>query len=652
MMLGGEEDMPNKRGRGPSGRDLGAVFGMMLAAVLIFPQPADAQWTRTDWPGGGSVSDLAAIGPEIYAATGEGVFASTDGGLTWIARSAGLPPEIEGLRLAAVGKVLYAGCGEAGIFISRDGGKTWAPLRSGMPPGSEVRCLAACGEEVFVGTDEGLFLASDEGRIWTAIRPKSPEHSAIRGLSSSGHKVFALARSGEFYRMTKSGQTWNVTSSDQSRAGLNVVLEHDGGLLAGTRRGLAGSSDDGANWTPVAAGPLDGREILCLSIEERDILAGTDAGVFRSADGGATWVAASSISGLPAVDVGCLLKCRDVILAGSAVAGVFVSRDRGSRWECARTGWAGTMTPLAIQAVGRILYAGVEKRPAFGGIVKSSDGGRSWTWACTGLPAGGRVQCIGSAGGTVLAGTTEGLYRSDDAGATWLAIDHKVLQGAHIECLQKAGPSIWAGTRGDGMFRSENDGRTWRRVSGGLSASATVSALCEAGHTLVCATNLGLCRSEDGGGTWEEANEGLPGSSSGLCLASIGSISFAGIGEGEPGGFYSKYGPRTPSRVEGHGVFAARGPGLRWTRANRGLPDDAIVFCLTAKNGLLFAGTTRYGIFISFDGAESWQAMNKGLPKNAFVGSIGFDGTDILVGLQENGIFRGPVPVSRAGFKY
>jgi len=128
-----------------------------------------------------------------------------------------------------------------------------------MPPGSEVRCLAACGEEVFVGTDEGLFLASDEGRIWTAIRPKSPEHSAIRGLSSSGHKVFALARSGEFYRMTKSGETWNVTSSDQSRSGLSVVLEHDGGLLAGTRRGLAGSSDDGATWTPVAAGPLEGR---------------------------------------------------------------------------------------------------------------------------------------------------------------------------------------------------------------------------------------------------------------------------------------------------------------------------------------------------------------------------------------------------------
>src|SRR6185295_3529977 len=74
----------------------------------------------------------------IYAGTISGVFKSTDGGSTWVARNNGLvspnvTPEIRGLALhPSVPNTIYA-AGFGGVFKTTDGGANWTSITNGLP---------------------------------------------------------------------------------------------------------------------------------------------------------------------------------------------------------------------------------------------------------------------------------------------------------------------------------------------------------------------------------------------------------------------------------------------------------------------------------------------------------------------------------------
>jgi hypothetical protein len=73
--------------------------------------------------------------PVLYAGTAGGLFASTNGGNTWIAKTVGLPFGPEGAITALASdpsapSTLYAGTG-VGLFKSGDRGETWTKLDTG-----------------------------------------------------------------------------------------------------------------------------------------------------------------------------------------------------------------------------------------------------------------------------------------------------------------------------------------------------------------------------------------------------------------------------------------------------------------------------------------------------------------------------------------
>ncbi len=67
-------------------------------------------------------------------------------------------------------------------------------------------------------------------------------------------------------------------------------------------------------------------------------------------------------------------------------------------------------------------------------------------------------------------------------------------------------------------------------------------------------------------------------------------------------------------------------------------PADT-VNCFTVENGILYAGTSGYGILKSIDGGYNWQEDNKGL-STPFVTSIYSSGKIILLGTPNNAYYR------------
>jgi photosystem II stability/assembly factor-like uncharacterized protein len=120
------------------------------------PASVAAQWTRvsTGLPSNTIVTSFAASGTTLLAGANEGVFRSTDGGVTWTAATT-QPANSDVRSLAASGTTLLAGTNGGGVFRSTAGGLTWVALGSGPIASARVPSLTVSGTTLFAGTLSG-----------------------------------------------------------------------------------------------------------------------------------------------------------------------------------------------------------------------------------------------------------------------------------------------------------------------------------------------------------------------------------------------------------------------------------------------------------------------------------------------------------------
>jgi photosystem II stability/assembly factor-like uncharacterized protein len=113
---------------------------------------------------GMALSSFFGVDPVMFAAPGQGVYRSGDGGKSWA--PAGLEGETV-FDLVWLGPFLYA-AGEKGFHRSEDAGKSWRRLSDS--PGRPSRLLfplaPAAGLEAFLATDRGVFRTADAGEHW------------------------------------------------------------------------------------------------------------------------------------------------------------------------------------------------------------------------------------------------------------------------------------------------------------------------------------------------------------------------------------------------------------------------------------------------------------------------------------------------------
>jgi photosystem II stability/assembly factor-like uncharacterized protein len=122
----------------------------------------------------GRVDALQAVGDTWFAAATQGVFHSTDGGVSWtpivIPESANSPNRSGSYRtIAAHDRQIFIGRRE-GILVSNDAGAAWhaVPLPAGLTALSSL-ALTPDGT-LWAGGREGVFFSKDQGQAWSLLK--------------------------------------------------------------------------------------------------------------------------------------------------------------------------------------------------------------------------------------------------------------------------------------------------------------------------------------------------------------------------------------------------------------------------------------------------------------------------------------------------
>src|SRR5215213_1710144 len=162
-----------------------------------------------------------------------------------------------------------------------------------------------------------------------------------------------------------------------------------------------------------------------------------------------------------------------------------------------------------------VIYLGLQP----GGVFRSVDRGRTWTFAGAVLPSS-TLQDLDvdpADPSRVYLSTARGLFQSTDGGATWVRIGTAELTGPFGENVEQMEihprrPNVLlASVLGGSLFRSADRGRTWT-IEPGAPAGVKSLAASPARPGLFWAglRNGGLLKSTDSGKTWATADRGLP----------------------------------------------------------------------------------------------------------------------------------------------
>ena len=302
-----------------------------------------------------SVRDLRVVGDGLFAASGDGVYKSQDGGQQW--RRTGLSGlEVWQIRASSEG-LIYAVTQPAGLYRSNDGGESWSAVEAfANYPGAEDWCVPiepplpgrartlvidkTDASRLWVGVEVGgVMVTSDGGESWQLIRP---------GENPDIHMLVAHPENpDELYVSTGYGREDGVAEMIEGNAG--VFRTTDGGLS--WRYAWQGV-------TPRYTRPLciDPRppHPLTVASAPSPFSAHTDPGgagayLFRSDDRGGSWQSLCDDEHSPST-----ANFHGLAPAADAPGSVLVGTDTGelwrvdsnARWEQQATGLSWVMSVL------------------------------------------------------------------------------------------------------------------------------------------------------------------------------------------------------------------------------------------------------------------------------------------------------------------
>ena len=402
------------------------------------------------------VTAFAVIGPNIYAATADTVFLSTDNGVSWSPANTGLPGNTYVTHFAVIGSNLFAATA-GGVFISTNNGSSWA--LTGLL--ASTRSLVVNGSNLFAATSyDGVYRSTDSGVNWSPINVGLPTDTAVSAFALIGANLFAGTYGGGLYMTSNNGTSW--LPAGLSNTSILALLASGTNLFASTgNTGIFLSSNMGSSWKAVNVG-LPNTDVIALAVIDTNIFAATGGGLFLSTDSGASWTS----SFIP-LAINALATIRSDLFAG-VTGGVYISTNLGLGWD----EYGGTLSDLNVQALavsGTYLIAGTDT----GGIFFSPD--FATTWYGSGSLIDTSITALAVIGTNLFAGIQgRGVLLSTDTGATWRAINTGLTD-------------LFAGTENGGVFLSTNFGSNWNAVNVGLS-DTDVKALAVSGSNLLAGT--------------------------------------------------------------------------------------------------------------------------------------------------------------------
>jgi photosystem II stability/assembly factor-like uncharacterized protein len=257
--------------------------------------------------------------PDIVWAGGAGpdylppprVWKSTNEGLTWTQHELETDhyyaPGLQALEINPQnGNEVYVGLYNAGVMRTTDGGISWEPRNAGLS-GTLMNCIAVHPAEpatIYAGTYQAeLWKTTDGGNNWFwSSNGLDDVNNTVQDVvidPDDPQRLYMGAWNSGLYRTTDGGSYWeNVYPTYEQIACVEISPHNSQEIWAGKmglNAGLLKSTDGGDSWEHIPVG----HNINALAISPFDpqlICAGTIAGdygqivvILVSRDGGATW---------------------------------------------------------------------------------------------------------------------------------------------------------------------------------------------------------------------------------------------------------------------------------------------------------------------------------------------------------------------------
>ncbi len=579
-----------------------------------------------------------------YAATREGVFVTEDGGETWQPRVAWLEDKnVIDLALDPAQPQHLVALTERAVFRSNNGGRVWKRETGEGPSGFFVyqKLLGPPGQDLFIGgSQRALWVVSEDGAerrkagcdAWSMVKdgpatataslacawpgrlaigsvtqPKA--HPVQTGLTNArvdrlrlfdDDGTIAALVDGGHVAMTRDLATW-AALHDGSGSGPGDVARDPGGsgvVLVANSRGLLArrSSDEG--WeqrikTGVATVRFDPFR------PGRAWAGGTSGEVWRSDDLGWSWTQVGKLPIRDRVwDLAFAAGGGDSVFALVRNHGLFRLTDQDTWMPVGSPKTTGAGRRLAVDPIRPgVLWLAAQSH----GLLKSGDGGQSWTLVDTDCKLVNDVVIDQLEGSHLAVGCETGrLVRSTNGGDSWAGVSVE-LEGDVTALVfdEQSPPSLTAGTHIAEVVAVAPDGAV---ATNDRFANMPVDLLAFSGdgQTGYQYGPEGLFRTSDGGETWSGA--GFTGKKlTGLALSPNGRQAWAWErGEGL-------------HRYDGERWRSAGTPSYRIEGSNRSCtlrPESNSRFYLGASNtGLLVVEVAEFGVreWYSRDG-NRWTA--------------------------------------------
>jgi photosystem II stability/assembly factor-like uncharacterized protein len=471
---------------------------------------------------------------------------TTDGGDSWIDRSAGLPGNplnaavYDGTRLLVGGGLLF-GSQFVGLYESPDLGVTWTPLHDDTWPVLVVEDIAVDpidAARIFVAIDGGGVNRTTDGGVTWQVGIGASEALAGRSLRfrpGNSQELFLGTSSLAVFHSTNGGDAFVQSSEGISELDLFSIDANplDPGEIAvafqgQNNGGVFSSTDSGATWQLESAPPTrysavrfapDGT-LFAISSGPSTV---AQEGLYRREENG-SWTPLGPDQGpLYESDLDTMrfsLNNPDLILLGGSdfgVAGfeatIWRSTDAGQNWnKVYELGDSHRVTDLEIIEDGtdQNMVAGWTSLSGdnIGGALRSTDNGASWFDSSTGLPAffrDPRVCASPSDPQTLLMSASlsfqsGGLFRTTDGGATWASTGWTGSATVGDVACHPIDDQMLFVTQlsgGDAVLRSEDGGATFAPFSNGLENVVAPRELAFAGNSqLLLATAKGSYATE------------------------------------------------------------------------------------------------------------------------------------------------------------
>jgi len=268
------------------------------------------------------------------------------------------------------------------------------------------------------------------------VGPWSDVHGVGAFTVGNDYSLYLATHQGLFKKNADSG--WIPVGSDRDDLMGFTVGNSEGAMYSsghppsmGGNLGFRKSTDSGVTWqtiSPVTNRPVDFHAMTASKADE-NVLYGSPGGgasLYMSTDEGRTWNTISIPDRI--ISLAAHPLDRNTVYAGT-VSGLFSSNNQGNDWNLINT----ELLNGAVIGVGfadeNTIYAFVSPQQGDGHIVKSIDGGNTWTKtqgqiagvkAMFNFAAGrsGEVYAIGYQQ-TTLGGVAMNAYKSSDGGASW-----------------------------------------------------------------------------------------------------------------------------------------------------------------------------------------------------------------------------------------